>query len=165
MLDAKRTPWLNSNNRSGYTGVSWDKQGQKWRACVRLRGKTVHLGFFEDVHDAGIAACDFRLAHEAERMESKAMGNENRSRSIKQHLASLSPEERRRRTLQGLANRRDVYATSRSGVTGVTWDTRRERWYVAVVTPEGKRIRRGSSKDLQAAIAISEEYYTTLATS
>lgn len=34
------------NNTSGYKGVSWDYQKQKWRAKIQSRGETLHLGCF-----------------------------------------------------------------------------------------------------------------------
>lgn len=44
-----------SRNKSGYTGVYWNKQQQKWHAKVRVDGRDLHLGFFDDVHSAGAA--------------------------------------------------------------------------------------------------------------
>ena len=38
----------NSNNKSGYKGVSWNKQEQKWRA--KINGK--HLGYFDSAEEA-----------------------------------------------------------------------------------------------------------------
>lgn len=44
---------LNSNNKSGFTGVT--RSGDKWRAAITIRGKFQHLGFFEDASDAANA--------------------------------------------------------------------------------------------------------------
>ena len=41
-----------SNNKSGYLGVSWHTRAGKWRATIRLNGKSFHLGIFDDVHEA-----------------------------------------------------------------------------------------------------------------
>ena len=35
----------NSNNRSGFLGVCWDKQASKWKANITCGGKLKHLGF------------------------------------------------------------------------------------------------------------------------
>ena len=43
---------MNSRNKSGYAGVCWDKDNQKWRAYAG--GK--YLGLFEDVELAGFVA-------------------------------------------------------------------------------------------------------------
>ena len=46
-------------NKSGYKGVSWDKQKQKWRAQISIRGKRLHLGYFDN---KGLAAYEYNLA-------------------------------------------------------------------------------------------------------
>lgn len=43
---------LNSNNLSGYSGVYWNKAKQKWRACIKVDGKEIHLGYFDKLEDA-----------------------------------------------------------------------------------------------------------------
>ena len=43
---------MRSNNKSGYTGVSWHEGTQKWR--VRVGEK--HIGLFEDLELAGFVA-------------------------------------------------------------------------------------------------------------
>ena len=42
------------NNKSGYTGVSWDKKSKKWRTTINDfdTHKKKHLGFFEDIEKA-----------------------------------------------------------------------------------------------------------------
>lgn len=37
---------LGSNNTSGYKGVSWSKSENRWRANVKVRGKTYSIGSF-----------------------------------------------------------------------------------------------------------------------
>ena len=39
-------------NTSGVRGVRWDKANAKWRAVIRVNGTQLHLGYFDDVHDA-----------------------------------------------------------------------------------------------------------------
>jgi hypothetical protein len=38
-----------SNNTSGYIGVTWCKREQKWRAYVIGEGKRVNVGYFDDL--------------------------------------------------------------------------------------------------------------------
>lgn len=42
------------NNKSGYTGVCWDKKSKKWRATINDfdTNKKKHLGFFVNIEDA-----------------------------------------------------------------------------------------------------------------
>jgi hypothetical protein len=46
---------LQKNNTSGYKGVSWDKQKNKWRAKITHQGKTRHIGLYDNKHEAAIA--------------------------------------------------------------------------------------------------------------
>lgn len=48
----RKTP---KNNTSGYKGVTWDKEKQKWRAKITYDGKMLHLGLFIDIMDAARA--------------------------------------------------------------------------------------------------------------
>jgi hypothetical protein len=41
-----------STNISGVTGVSWNKQHQKWQACISISNRTKHLGFFDSLATA-----------------------------------------------------------------------------------------------------------------
>jgi hypothetical protein len=43
---------INSQNRSGFTGVGWHKQKRKWRSWVSVNGKYIHVGLFENLSDA-----------------------------------------------------------------------------------------------------------------
>ena len=49
----------NQKKRSGTTskfkGVYWDKHAQKWRACVGVHGKTIHLKCLNDERKAARA--------------------------------------------------------------------------------------------------------------
>lgn len=43
----------NTQNRSSkYTGVSWDKNRSKWSSKIKVNGKTINLGRFENELDA-----------------------------------------------------------------------------------------------------------------
>lgn len=48
--------YMRKDNTSGYPGVSWSKQRQKWEAHVGYRGKKINLGLFDCVIAAAIAA-------------------------------------------------------------------------------------------------------------
>lgn len=43
------------NNVSGYKGVSWAKRQKKWRACIMVIGRNVHLGYFTIKETAALA--------------------------------------------------------------------------------------------------------------
>lgn len=48
----KRNSCISKNNKSGFTGVSWSKTNDKWRAVIWDKRKKVHLGYFKDINDA-----------------------------------------------------------------------------------------------------------------
>ena len=43
------------NTSSIYTGVSWSKEKKKWKSCIRINGKSKHLGYFTDELEASNA--------------------------------------------------------------------------------------------------------------
>jgi len=47
----------NANNTSGFKGVCWYEQPGKWRACIKVSGKLIHLGYFTSKDDAHAAYC------------------------------------------------------------------------------------------------------------
>lgn len=47
---------VNINNTSGYKGVCSPSVGRKkWKACITVNNKSIHLGCFDDKKDAAIA--------------------------------------------------------------------------------------------------------------
>jgi hypothetical protein len=49
---------LSRRNTSGYKGVSYSKQGQKWRADIRINGKQTLIGLFDTPELAHMAYCE-----------------------------------------------------------------------------------------------------------
>lgn len=43
---------INSRNKSGCTGVYWEKSTNKWRAFICIDGKSLYLGRYNDFEDA-----------------------------------------------------------------------------------------------------------------
>lgn len=48
------------NNRSGYRGVYWKKDKNKWAAQIRINNKNHHLGYFDNVLEAAQVATEGR---------------------------------------------------------------------------------------------------------
>jgi hypothetical protein len=50
---------VRSNSKSGYKGVSWNKQRNRWHSRIGANGKVIHLGYFdtaEQAHEAFVKA-------------------------------------------------------------------------------------------------------------
>ena len=43
---------VQSNNKSGYTGVRWDKRAKKWKVQITVNKKQLHLGYYNDIEEA-----------------------------------------------------------------------------------------------------------------
>lgn len=43
---------LAASNKSGFKGVSWDKQTNKWRVGITYKRKFINLGRYEDINQA-----------------------------------------------------------------------------------------------------------------
>jgi hypothetical protein len=46
---------MNSNNKSGYKGVTWNNECKKWQAVVSYQKKHFYLGMYKDIEDAAEA--------------------------------------------------------------------------------------------------------------
>jgi hypothetical protein len=55
-----------SNNKSGFKGVSWHRQKQKWVAQIKIKGRNKFLGFFEDPKEAYEKYCQKAIEHYGE---------------------------------------------------------------------------------------------------
>lgn len=51
-LENARNRSASRNNKSGVTGVYWDKQRSKWRARIKVGEKKIELGAFSDIREA-----------------------------------------------------------------------------------------------------------------
>lgn len=40
------------NNKSGITGVCWNRQRKRWQADIQVYGKTIYLGLYDNISDA-----------------------------------------------------------------------------------------------------------------
>lgn len=70
---------LKSNNTSGFKGVCWDKREGKWRANIRLRGKSQHLGHFPTPEAAAKAYDTAALQHFGDfALTNRSLGNLSR---------------------------------------------------------------------------------------
>jgi len=47
-----RKKGMNKNNKSGVTGVRWNKKLNKWQVTLRSEGKNKHFGVFSELLDA-----------------------------------------------------------------------------------------------------------------
>lgn len=50
-MNAKRR----SDNKSGIKGVFWSERSKKWCAQIAIKGKSMHLGYYDDISHAGAA--------------------------------------------------------------------------------------------------------------
>jgi len=92
---------MRRNNSTGYNGVSYCKRTGKYVAYGCIRSKRIWIGTFDDVHDAGVAASDWRLSHADELREANVELRMDRSVKSKAAWQRISPEERRRIAKQG----------------------------------------------------------------
>ena len=51
---------MNSNNTSGFKGVSWDRKSGKWAAQIRHDGKMKYLGRYDSINVAAKVVSDYR---------------------------------------------------------------------------------------------------------
>lgn len=51
MQNSQNTGWR-KHNTSGFMGVTWSNQRNKWMSKIVYEGKQIHLGFYEDIEEA-----------------------------------------------------------------------------------------------------------------
>lgn len=54
-LENLRNQSLRPSNKSGVTGVHWNKRDKKWEARIRVSGQQIFLGYFDDISLAAAA--------------------------------------------------------------------------------------------------------------
>jgi len=54
---------LQSNNRSGFTGVRWHSVANKWNARIYVNRKEINLGLYENLSDAVAARSRAEIEH------------------------------------------------------------------------------------------------------
>ncbi len=113
----RRATHLSSQNKTGYRGVCWYPRYGKWNAQVSPNGKLYNLGYFDDIHDAGIAASDFRLQHEAELQESEMRRRRAQSAAMKAYLADPEAKVRHMQGLRTMTTEQRSVAAKRGAKT------------------------------------------------
>lgn len=51
---------IRKTNKSGYKGVYWNKQSNKWRVRLKINNKHTDFGQFDDIELAGLVATEVR---------------------------------------------------------------------------------------------------------
>lgn len=50
--EQNRNQRISKNNKSGFKGVCWSKQNNKWEAYISINSKKKNLGLFSDLNEA-----------------------------------------------------------------------------------------------------------------
>lgn len=58
LTENRRNSKMKSTNKSGYKGVCWGKQHNKWRSTITVNRRHIHLGLFNCPTAAHIAYCN-----------------------------------------------------------------------------------------------------------
>lgn len=62
----RRNSKMNSNNKTGIKGVSWNSGMSKWHARIRCQGSYKHLGFYTDIELAELVINEARAKFHGE---------------------------------------------------------------------------------------------------
>lgn len=55
-----------ATNTSGLKGVTWNRKSGKWQSGIKVKGKSIHLGLFDDKAEAHRAYCAAATRHQGE---------------------------------------------------------------------------------------------------
>ena len=130
---------------SKYTGVSWKKDINKWRAQIFVEGKLRYIGHYENEEDAGIDYARAVWKYRGKETLDEARSQASQTKKFKLDLSdtpSILPILK--------SGKRVTEASSR--YVGVYFDKRSERWF-SQITVEGKQFHIGFyESDEKAAV-------------
>jgi hypothetical protein len=131
---------LAKNNTSGVCGVYFDMGLNKWVAHIKISGKTIHLGCFENFDDAVMRRYYEELNNafwtcSIESTAYKYLKDKN--------LLDVFPSKD--------FTKNNLISTNASGVTGVGWDKSRNKWKASMMN-ERKNINLGRYDKFEDAV-------------
>lgn len=130
---------LKTSNTSGFCGVHWCKNNNKWRAIITVDGARLHLGVFEDKADAIAARKQANI---------KYGFHENHGEALEKDIQCHNIIKNKCRNMRLKVN-------NKSGFCGVALDKRRGMWN-ARITVKGKEVYLGSYVKKADAIAARQ---------
>lgn len=83
---------LNSNNKSGIKGVHWSDDRGKWVASIKVCGKKIFLGYFNDKEEARISRREAEIKHFKE--HSREYGKKYKVRKAFEENINNLPKEK-----------------------------------------------------------------------
>jgi hypothetical protein len=135
-VQSRNTRILYSHNKSGYRGVSWNKQYQKWEVSISVNTKTIKIGYYDDPLTAAKAFDTYILDNNLEHTLNNVLAVDER---VQQNTGKL------------------LSATNKSGYVGVSAPKRIQHMskpYAAAIDSNKKRLWSGYfTTALEAAIA------------
>ena len=134
-----------ANNTSGVVGVTWHEYTRNWEVGIKINKEHIYLGVFEDFDEA------VKIRKEA---EEKYYGEfRNVDMKIDEEVISNS---RQKNTSRKTPIDRKPMPNNTSGVTGVTWRKRNNKW-VAYIRVNTKKIHIGYYVNLEDAIKARKD--------
>ena len=133
------------NNTSGVTGVYFRNDSNQWRAMIKVDGKMIGLGHYLNFEDAVKAREEAEIKYFGEFVNQEIVFSEeklNESMSIK--------------TMATPYYNRNITASSTSGVKGVYWQAKTQKW-MSVVYISGRRIIQGIYDEFEDAVEAQNE--------
>lgn len=124
-------------SKSGSLGVCWHKTSNRWRGTIKIGNKSLHLGSFERKEDAEEAVKYARAVHMPWSIEHKTI-------DLKEAEEKVYKKQRFRSEV-------------RSGVKGISWNTKRGIWYIYFNKNNNKHYV-GQTKSLEEAKNMLENY-------
>lgn len=128
---------IQKNNKSGVRGVSWSKQHGKWMAKLTLNYKQIYIGLYDELSDA-----------------------ENAIKYARANMMTHSPEALKKEKFNKkmLGSKFTQYKNNTSGVRGVAWCKRSNKWRVRIQV-DNKKIHIGTFEDLEEAKNAATKAY------
>lgn len=150
IIDNARNHSKQKSNTSGIIGVEFNKDNNKWRSSITVDKKRIFLGYFSNKNDAIIARLNAEMYFFQKFAPQQHLFDQYKINGDVQYL-NIDNKVRRDNT---------------SGITGVSYDKRRNKWTSSIIINK-KYIYLGKFDNIEDAVVArlnaELEYYGQLA--
>lgn len=138
--------YLSDRNKSGFKGVRWDSDRQRWATSIGVNGEVVHLGRFTSLHAAIVAYNEAATQYFGEYAVLNVIPSDLDEAAYRPTLRPQKPRSKPPKS----TSRKGLQKNNKSGFKGVSWRGSSQKW-AASISINGKQKHLGVFTDIRKA--------------